>query len=133
MTDREQLHRQGYVLLRQAIPAEWLGELRAVFDAGVMPSNQWPVPRGMDWRHSLLDSDSTVQAVCRLPQVLAVVGELIGERFFLSQVEGREPWPVAVSSSCTATCRPSGQATSPTPWLFRRLWPREWRHPYRSR
>ncbi|QTT89406.1 phytanoyl-CoA dioxygenase family protein [Pseudomonas chlororaphis] len=91
MTDREQLHREGYVLLRQAIPAEWLGDLRAAFDAGVMPSSQWPVPRGMDWRHSLLDSDSKVQAVCRLPQVLAVVGELIGERFFLSQVEGREP------------------------------------------
>ncbi|WP_347900821.1 phytanoyl-CoA dioxygenase family protein [Pseudomonas purpurea] len=91
MTDREQLHRDGYVLLRQAIPAEWLGDLRAVFDAGVKPSDQWPVPRGMDWRHSLLDSDSKVQAVCRLPDVLAVVGELIGERFFLSQVEGREP------------------------------------------
>ncbi|WP_016704527.1 phytanoyl-CoA dioxygenase family protein [Pseudomonas chlororaphis] len=91
MTDREQLHRQGYVLLRRAIPAEWLDDLRATFDADVLPSNQWPVPRGMDWRHSLLDSDSKVQAVCRLPQVLAVVGELIGERFFLSQVEGREP------------------------------------------
>ncbi|MGA3824587.1 phytanoyl-CoA dioxygenase family protein [Pseudomonas chlororaphis] len=91
MTDREQLHRQGYVLLRRAIPAEWLDDLRATFDAGVLSSNQWPVPRGMDWRHSLLDSDSKVQAVCRLPQVLAVVGELIGERFFLSQVEGREP------------------------------------------
>ncbi|UUT23538.1 phytanoyl-CoA dioxygenase family protein [Pseudomonas sp. T8] len=91
MTDREQLHRQGYVLLRQAIPAEWLDDLRAAFDAGVLSSNQWPVPRGMDWRHSLLDADSKVQAVCRLPQVLAVVGELIGERFFLSQVEGREP------------------------------------------
>ncbi|SDT09441.1 Phytanoyl-CoA dioxygenase (PhyH) [Pseudomonas chlororaphis] len=79
------------MLLRQAIPAEWLDDLRAAFDAGVLSSNQWPVPRGMDWRHSLLDSDSKVQAVCRLPQVLAVVGELIGERFFLSQVEGREP------------------------------------------
>jgi hypothetical protein len=87
MIDREQLHRQGYVMLRQAIPAEWLGGLRATFDAGVMPSSQWPVPRGMDWRHSLLDFDSTVQAVCRLPQVLAVVGELIGERFFLSLVD----------------------------------------------
>ncbi len=91
MTDREQLHRDGYVLLRRAIPAEWLGGLRAAFDAGVKPSEQWPVPRGMDWRHSLLDLDSKVQAVCRLPQVLTVVGELIGERFFLSQVEGREP------------------------------------------
>jgi ectoine hydroxylase-related dioxygenase (phytanoyl-CoA dioxygenase family) len=45
----------------------------------------------MDWRHSLLDDDAKVQAVCRLPQMLAVAGELIGERFFLSQVEGREP------------------------------------------
>lgn len=91
MTDRDQLHRDGYVLLRRAIPVEWLDELRAVFDAGVKPSDQWPVPRGMSWRHSLLDFDSKVQAVCRLPEVLAVVGALIGERFFLSQVEGREP------------------------------------------
>lgn len=91
MTDRDQLHRDGYVLLRQAIPTGWLAELWAVFDAGVTPSEQWPVPRGWDWRHSMLDCDSKIQAVCRLPQVLAVVGELIGERFFLSQVEGREP------------------------------------------
>lgn len=91
MVDREQLHRNGYALLRRAIPAGWLDELRAAFDAGVKPSHEWPVPRGMNWRHSLLDLDSKVQAVCRLPTVLAVVGELIGERFFLSQVEGREP------------------------------------------
>ncbi len=91
MIGREQLHRDGYALLRGAIPAEWLDELRAAFDTGVKPSNQWPVPRGADWRHSLLDLDPKVQAVCRLPEMLAVVGELIGERFFLAQVEGREP------------------------------------------
>lgn len=91
MTDREQLHRQGYVLLRGAIPAHWLDELRATFDAGYKPSGEWPVPRGRDWRHAQLDDDARVQAVCRLPALLAVVGELIGERFFLSQVEGREP------------------------------------------
>lgn len=91
MTDREPLHRDGYVLLRNAIPAEWLEALRGAFDSGVKPSDQWPVPRGTDWRHSLLDVDAGVQAVCRLPALLAVVGELIGERFFLSQVEGREP------------------------------------------
>ena len=38
MTDREQLHRDGYALLRQAIPAGWLDELRSLFDAGVKPS-----------------------------------------------------------------------------------------------
>ncbi|MFL7962698.1 phytanoyl-CoA dioxygenase family protein [Pseudomonas kielensis] len=91
MADRKRLHQDGYALLRQAIPTEWLADLRAVFDAGVKPSDQWPVPRGMDWRYSMLDDDSRIQAVCRLPQLLAVAGELIGEQFFLSQVEGREP------------------------------------------
>jgi len=89
--DRDRLHRDGYALLRRAIPAEWLCDLRDTFDAGVKPSDQWPVPRGVGWRHSMLDLDPTVQAVCRLPQLLTVVGELIGERFFLAQVEGREP------------------------------------------
>ncbi len=89
--NREQLHRDGHALLRGAIPVDWLEDFRAAFDAGVKPSNRWPVPRGADWRHSLLDLDPKVQAVCRLPELLAVVGELIGERFFLSQVEGREP------------------------------------------
>jgi len=91
MIDPERLHRDGYVLLRQAIPAEWLAPLRDAFDAGVIPSERWPVPRGADWRHSLLDLDPMVQAVCRLPSLLAAAGTLIGERFFLAQVEGREP------------------------------------------
>lgn len=91
MIDREQLHRDGYALLRGAIPAEWLDDLRAAFDAGVKPSDQWAVPRGADWRHAWLDLDPKVRAVCRLPPLLAVAGALIGERFFLSQVEGREP------------------------------------------
>lgn len=91
MPHREQLHQDGYILLRNAIPADWLDALRATFDAGYRPSEQWPVPRGVDWRHSMLDDDAKVQQVCRLPQVLAAVGELIGERFFLAQVEGREP------------------------------------------
>ena len=93
MLDREQLHRDGYALLRGAIPAEWLEELRATFDAGVKPSHAWPVPRGPDWRHSELDLDPRIQAVCRLPVLLEAAGTLIGERFFLAQVEGREPLP----------------------------------------
>lgn len=89
--DRDRLHRDGYALLRRAIPAEWLDDLRNAFDAGVKPSEQWSVPRGPGWRHALLDLDPKVQAVCRLPRLLATVGVLIGERFFLAQVEGREP------------------------------------------
>ncbi|GAB3347295.1 phytanoyl-CoA dioxygenase family protein [Lysobacter tyrosinilyticus] len=91
MIDHEQIQQDGYALLRRAIPAEWLDDLRSAFDAGVRPSDQWPVPRGPGWRHSQLDLDANVQAVCRLPALLAVVGTLIGERYFLAQVEGREP------------------------------------------
>ncbi len=91
MIDHGQLHRDGYALLRGLIPAGRLEALRAAFEAGVQPSDRWPVPRGAGWRHSLLDLDAHVQALCRLPEVLAAVGALIGERFFLSQAEGREP------------------------------------------
>ena len=76
MIDHGQLHRDGYLLLRGAIPADWLEPLRAAFDAG--ETEDWPVPRGRDWRHSLLDLDPTVQALCRLPPVLAAAGILLG-------------------------------------------------------
>lgn len=91
MIDRTTLHRNGYAHLRGAIPENWLDALRMAFDACAKPSDQWPVPREASWRYSLLDLNQGVQAVCRLPDILTVVGELIGERFFLSQVEGREP------------------------------------------
>lgn len=90
-TNPEQLHLDGYTLLRGVIPTQWLSELRREFDAGAKPSDQWPVPRGAGWQHALLDLSPMVQSVCRLRELLAAAGALIGERFFLSQVEGREP------------------------------------------
>lgn len=93
MTEPTSLQRDGYALLRGAIPADWLPALRASFEDGVLPSERWPVPRGQDWRHAQVDLDAQVQAVCRLPTLLATAGALIGERFFLAQVEGREPLP----------------------------------------
>jgi hypothetical protein len=89
--NREQLLHDGYALLRGAIPTQWVNELCMVFDDGVKPSEQWPVPRGVGWRHALLDLSPVVQSVCRLPELLSAAGTLIGERFFLAQVEGREP------------------------------------------
>jgi len=89
----EQLRRDGYVLLRAGIPAPWLDELCTVFDDGVKLGDQWPVPRGADWRHALVDLSPIVQSVCRLTSLVSAVGTLIGERFFLAQVEGREPLP----------------------------------------
>jgi Phytanoyl-CoA dioxygenase (PhyH) len=91
--DADTLHRDGCVLLRDAIETPLLVELQAIFDEAVKAPEQWAVPRGPEWRHALLDLAPQVQAVCRLPTLLAAVGALIGERFFLAQVEGREPLP----------------------------------------
>jgi hypothetical protein len=89
--DARFLDDQGYLLLRSAIPEAWIGLLRDAFEAGALPSEMWPAPRGGDWRHSLLDLDATVQDVCRLPIMLAAVHHILQQPFFLAQVEGREP------------------------------------------
>jgi hypothetical protein len=91
--DARRLDAQGYLLLRGAIPAPWIGPLREAFEAGAMASERWPVPRGPDWRHAQLDLDATVQRLCRLPIMLAAVHHLLQQPFFLGQVEGREPRP----------------------------------------
>lgn len=87
------LDRDGYLLLREAVPEAWRDTLRAAFEAGVGSGDQWSAPRGPGWRHALLDLDSTVQRTCRLPLLLAAAGQLVGGPFFLAKVEGREPLP----------------------------------------
>jgi hypothetical protein len=89
--DAARLDRDGYLLLRGAIPVDWIPPLRATFEAGALANDRWPVPRGAGWRHALVDLDPAVQAVCRLPALLAGAGRMLGGAFFLSQVEGREP------------------------------------------
>jgi hypothetical protein len=89
--DARCLDEQGYLLLRGAIPAGWIAALRDAFEVGAMPSDRWPVPRGVDWRHALVDLDATVQQVCRLPVMLAATHHVLQQPFFLAQVEGREP------------------------------------------
>ncbi|RXH19516.1 phytanoyl-CoA dioxygenase family protein [Bradyrhizobium guangzhouense] len=85
------LARDGYLLLRGAVPEAWREALRAAFDAGVGTSDQWAVPRGFGWRHALVDLDPIVQRTCRLPPLLAAGAQMLAGPFFLSQVEGREP------------------------------------------
>ncbi|MGJ5025150.1 phytanoyl-CoA dioxygenase family protein [Bradyrhizobium oligotrophicum] len=89
--EARRLDGDGYLLLRGAIPADWLAPLRDAFELGTRPSEQWPVPRGRDWRHAMVDLDATVQQVCRLPVMLAAVHHVLKAPFFLGQVEGREP------------------------------------------
>jgi len=85
------LDRDGYLLLRGAVPEAWRPVLRAAFDAGVGTPDQWAAPRSPGWRHALVDLDPVVQRTCRLPPLLAAAGRMLDGPFFLCQVEGREP------------------------------------------
>jgi hypothetical protein len=85
------LDREGYLLLRGAVPEAWRDSLRDAFDAGVGTPDQWSAPRAAGWRHALVDLAPIVQRTCRLPALLAAGARLLGEPFFLCQVEGREP------------------------------------------
>ncbi|MDN4986652.1 phytanoyl-CoA dioxygenase [Bradyrhizobium sp. WYCCWR 13022] len=85
------LMRDGYLLLRGAVPEGWRDALRGAFDAGVCSGEQWAAPRGAGWRHALVDLDPIVQRTCRLPPLLAAAAEMLAGPFFLAQVEGREP------------------------------------------
>lgn len=87
------LDRDGYLLLRGAVPEAWREALRDAFDAGA--EAQWPVPRGPGWRHALVDLDPVVQQACHVPELLAATAQLVGRPFYFSQVEGREPRPGA--------------------------------------
>lgn len=88
-----QLDEDGFLLLRSAVPADWVEPLRATFEAGIVPSALWPVPRGHDWLHAQIDLDPLVQRVCRLPVLLAAAHHILQQPYFLSQVEGRAPQP----------------------------------------
>jgi hypothetical protein len=89
--DFDALDRQGYLLFREAVLQDCVERLRIAFDAGIVPSDQWPVPRASDWHHSLLDLDPDVQHLCRLPVLIDGVRHILKQPFFLAQVEGREP------------------------------------------
>ncbi len=85
------LDQDGYLLLRGAIPKDWLPLLHTAFESGELASDKWPVSRGHDWRHALVDLDPTVQQVCHSSLLLSAVHHILQGAFLLTQVEGREP------------------------------------------
>jgi hypothetical protein len=89
--DPDALAATGYVLLRGVIRGPLIAQALAAFAAGYLPSADWPVPRGADWRHAQVDLDPAVLAICNLPAVLGCAARIIAAPYFLAQVEGRDP------------------------------------------
>jgi ectoine hydroxylase-related dioxygenase (phytanoyl-CoA dioxygenase family) len=90
---RRSLDEQGYVVLRGAIPRDVLDDLRERFEAQILAHDRWPAPREHDTRHAALNADAAVRRICLSPPLLAAVARCLQRRFFLADVQGRDPRP----------------------------------------
>ncbi len=89
--DAHALDTDGYALLRGAIAPDRLDDLRDRFEASVLAADKWPAPREHGTRHALLDEDGAVRRICLSPPLLACVHHMMKRRFFLKDVQGRDP------------------------------------------
>lgn len=91
--ERGSLDAEGYVLLRGALEAERCAALIETFERKFVPGHLWPAPREHGTRHAMLDNEPDVWRACLAPRVLAAVHHLLRRRFFLYNVQGRDPSP----------------------------------------
>jgi ectoine hydroxylase-related dioxygenase (phytanoyl-CoA dioxygenase family) len=89
--ERTALDVEGYVVLRGVLGAAQCEALRAIFERTYRPSDQWPAPRGAGARHARLDNEPEAWRAALAPRVLACAQDLMPGRFFLYDVQGRDP------------------------------------------
>lgn len=87
--ERAAFDSDGYLILREAIPADRIEALRDAFER-LIPQ-QWHFPRESGTRFSKLDNDPLVRQMCLLPRVLAAVSTMMGRRFYFASILGRDP------------------------------------------
>ncbi|MEJ1969998.1 MAG: phytanoyl-CoA dioxygenase family protein [Rhizomicrobium sp.] len=85
------LDADGCIVLRRVFDAAQCAQLLEAFERTYVPSHLWPQPRGHDTRHAMLNGEIAVRRLCLAPQILACVHHLLRRRFFLSDVQGRDP------------------------------------------
>ncbi|HEY2071617.1 MAG TPA: phytanoyl-CoA dioxygenase family protein [Rhizomicrobium sp.] len=83
--------KDGYVILRDALPTDWLEPLRDIFERTV--TDKWPFPREDGTRFAMVDNDPHVRRACLLPCILAAVRHMMRRRFHFAGVQGRDPGP----------------------------------------
>ncbi|HEY4941905.1 MAG TPA: phytanoyl-CoA dioxygenase family protein [Rhizomicrobium sp.] len=91
--ERSALDGDGYVVLRGVLDEESCAGLRETFERTYLPSDRWPAPRSLGTRHAMLDNEPDVWRAALQPRLLACAFHLLRRRFFLFEVQGRDPRP----------------------------------------
>lgn len=98
MKEKEALDREGYVIFRNLIDADWIESLRAAFDNGcakdsISPVNSVIKESGTRHIDKLVTRGAVFERVYTHQQVLAGVWHVLQVPFRLAQMNGREPLP----------------------------------------
>lgn len=96
--DKAALDREGFVIFRNVIDADWLESLRAACDAGFAKDSSLPVnavvtDRGTRHIDNLVTRGEVFERVYTHPLLLAAVWHVLQVPFRLAQMNGREPLP----------------------------------------
>jgi ectoine hydroxylase-related dioxygenase (phytanoyl-CoA dioxygenase family) len=96
--EREALDREGYVIFRDVIDADWLSSLRAAFETAYAKDSTAPVNpviKESGTRHidNLVSRGPDFERVFTHPRILAGVYHVLQCPFRLGQMNGREPLP----------------------------------------
>jgi ectoine hydroxylase-related dioxygenase (phytanoyl-CoA dioxygenase family) len=93
--EQEALDREGYVILRDIIDADWLSRLRAAFESGCQNDGGATVVKESGTRHlnDLVNRDPVFEGALTNPRVLAGVFHILRDAFRVGQIGGRDPLP----------------------------------------
>ncbi len=94
--ERAALDEQGYVVLSNVLDDDWLGRLRAAFEAAAeTKGSSQPGRKETGTRHvgDLPWRDAAFAEVCTHPRVLAAIYHVVQRPFKISQLHGRDPLP----------------------------------------
>ena len=80
--ERQALDVDGYLMLRGVFDAAQIETLRETFEKRYVPSDQWPMPRAWDSRHSMLNEEVEVHSTV-LQRVADWIAWFSGSMLFL--------------------------------------------------
>jgi ectoine hydroxylase-related dioxygenase (phytanoyl-CoA dioxygenase family) len=93
--EKEALDREGYVIFRDVIDADWLERLRTAFENACAKDSSAPVIKESGTRHidNLVSGGPVFERVYTHPRILAAVYQVLQCPFRLGQMNGRDPLP----------------------------------------